>query len=402
MKESLKTLLSRGSLAPASGVGAQVPGSSQAEAIFAARRRHSRWRIVAFLLLVVIPSSFAVVFYGLLAAPRYASETRIVVRSASTVRMTGLDLLFRTIGFSKAVDDAYVVRDYLLSRDILRDLDAAGVSVRQIFMRSQADRLSRHPRLWRQDTQEALYEYFLDRVSVTEDDAKGILTLRVIAFAADDAHALAQTMVRLAEAMVNRMNGRSQRDATASSEEEVRLARKEIADAQMALTTFRNREALIDPSKSSLAVIETIGQLSTDLSYVRAELAQVQKNSPGSPILPSLQSRIAALEGRIQIEQRKIAGAEGSLSNKIAAYDQLSLRRAIAEQRLTAAIGSLEAAAQEARRQHIYIEQVVAPAWPDASTEPRRIRAIITVLVAGFMLFGVYWIFSVAAEEHAQ
>lgn len=388
--------------APAVGVGTRGAGLSQAEAIFAARRRHSRWRFVAFLLLVALPSSFAIVFYALIAAPRYVSETRIVVRSASTVRMTGLDLLFRTIGFSKAVDDAYVVRDYLLSRDILRDLDAAGLSVRAIFTRPQADRLSRHPRFWRHDSQEALHEYFLDRVSVTEDDAKGILTLRVIAFTADDAHGLARAMVRLAEAMINRMNERSQRDATASAEEEVRLARREIADAQMALTSFRNNEALIDPSRASLSVIETIAQLSTDLSYVRAELAQVQKNSPGSPVIPSLRSRIAALEGRIQIEQRKVAGAEGSLSNKIAAYDQLSLRRAIAEQRLTAAIGSLEAAGQEARRQHIYIEQVVAPAWPDAPMEPRRIRAIITVLVVGLVLFGVYWIFSVAAEEHAQ
>lgn len=402
MSTLVKSLFFRKSSPQVGSGAARSVAVSQAEAIFAARRTHARWRALAFLLLVVIPSTFALVFYAMVAAPRYVSETRIVVRSASTVRMTGLDLLFRTIGFSKAVDDAYVVRDYLLSRDIIRDLDAAGLSVREVFTRAPADRLSRHPRLWRGDTQEALYEYFLDRVSVTEDDAKGILTLRVIAFTAEDAHGMARAMVRLAEGMVNRMNARSQRDATASAEEEVRLARVEITDAQLALTVFRNNESLLDPSKASLAVIETIGQLSTDLTYVRAELAQVQRNSPGSPMIPSLRSRIAALEGRIQIEQGKVAGTQASLSNKIASYEQLNLRRTIAEQRLTAAIGSLEAAAQEARRQHIYIEQVVAPGFPDASMEPRRIRAIITVLVIGLVLFGVYWIFSVAAEEHAQ
>jgi capsular polysaccharide transport system permease protein len=380
---------------------APSPGSAT-EAILHTRQRHERVRRLVFTFLVIVPTLFASAFYALVAGPRYVSETRIVVRSASSVRMTGLDLLFRTIGISKAVDDAYVVRDYLLSRDVIRNLAAQGVSVRDIFMSPVADRLSRHPRIWREDSSESLFDYFLDRVTVTEDEAKGILTLRVTAFAADDAHRMSQAMVNLAEAMVNRMNTRAQRDATANANEELRLARQEIAEAQLALTTFRNNEALLDPSRSSVSILETIAQLSTDLAYASSELAQVLKNSPGSPSIPSLRSRIAALEARIALERDAVAGSSSSLVTKVSTFDRLNLRRKIAEQRLASAIGSLEAARHEARRQHIYIEQVVAPALPDAPTEPRRIRSILTVFVVGFMLFGVYWIVSVAAEEHAQ
>jgi len=382
--------------------GASEPAVSEAEAILRKRQRHWRVRRMVFWLLVVLPTLWACVFYALIAMPRYVTETKIVVRSASTVRMTGLDLLFRTIGLSKAVDDAYVVRDYLLSRDVIRDLAAQGVSARDIFMNPVADRLSRHPRLWREDSLESLHSYFLNRVRVVEDDAKGILTLRVTAFTPEDAQMMSQAMVRLAEAMVNRMNTRAQRDATTNAQQEVGLARQEIADAQMALAFFRNSEALFDPSRSSVSIIETISQLSTDLSFASAELSQVQRSSPNSPAIPSIKSRIAALEARIAIERGAMAGSESSLVNKVASFDQLVLRRTIAEKRLESAIGSLEAARQEALRQHIYIEQVVAPALPDAPTEPRRTRSIITIFVVGFVLFGVYWILSVAAEEHAQ
>ncbi|MFN3890909.1 MAG: capsule biosynthesis protein [Beijerinckiaceae bacterium] len=354
------------------------------------------------MVLVVVPTVSATLFYTFIAAPRFVSESQIIVRSASTVRLSGLDMLFRTIGLSKAVDDAYVVRDYLLSRDVIRDLAAEGVSVRDILSRPAGDRLSRFPRLWREDSQESLYDFYRDRIDVTEDSAKGILTLRVIAFTPEDANRLAETMLRLAESMVNRMNARAQRDATESALEEVRLAQQEIAEAQAALTTFRNAEALLDPSKSSLSVIETIGQLSTDLAYAYAQLSELQKNSPGSPVLPSVRGRIAALEARIKAERGTAAGASDSLASKIAAYDQLNLRRDIAEKRLASAMTSLEAARQEARRQHIYIEQVVRPNLPDESTEPRRIRSILTVLVVGLVLFASFWIISVGVEEHGQ
>ncbi len=384
------------------GLGQSPPPANAVEAMLAARAKHARVRRVVFQLLVVLPTLLACVFYALIAVPRYVSETRIVVRSASSIRMSGLDMLFRTIGLSKAVDDAYVVRDYLLSRDVIRDLAPQGVSVRDIFTSPAADRLSRHPWLWREDSFESLYDYFLDRVKVTEDEAKGILTLSVTAFASVDAHRLAKAMVQLAEDMVNRMNARAQRDATAHALEEVGLARKEITDAQLALTTFRNAEALFDPSVSSVSIYETIGQLSTDLAYASAELAQVQQSSPSNPAIPSLRSRIAALEARIRLERGAVAGNASSLVGKVAVYDQLNLRRTIAEKRLTSAIASLETARQEGRRQHIYIEQVVAPALPDAPTEPRRFRSILAIFVVSFMLYGVYWILSVAVEEHAQ
>ena len=86
----------------------------------------------------------------------------------------------------------------------------------------------------------------------------------------------------------------------------------------------------------------------------------------------------------------------GNISNA------MTLKRDLAEKGLAAAIKSLDVARQDARRQHIYIEPIVASNLPDQATEPRRIRGIFTILILGFSVFAVLWILSVGAREHKQ
>ncbi|GGF80221.1 capsule polysaccharide export protein [Azorhizobium oxalatiphilum] len=357
---------------------------------------------ILFVVLVLAPTIIATLFYGLLAAPRYTSEVKFIVRSVSTQRVTGLDMLFRTFGIAKAVDDANVVQQYLESRDALQGVIDAGVDVKAIFQRPEADWWSSYPYFWRRDTNESLYDYFISHVSVLEDSTKGILELQVITFRPEDSLLLAKTLVTLAEGMVNRMNERAQHDAMGSAQREVSLAMDTTIQAQAALTSFRNKEIIVDPSKSSLSLIETIGSLTTDLSFAQAELKETQTSSPNSPAIPGLRAKIAALEERVRVERSKMAGGDDSLASKIATYEQLALRRDLADKSLTSAMNALDVARQEARRQHIYVEEVVRPNLPDESTEPRRFRSVMTILVFGFAIFAVIWILTVGYGEHSQ
>lgn len=355
-----------------------------------------------FLILVVVPTVVATLFYSAIASKRYVSEARFVVRSVSAPRVSGLDMLFRTFGLARTVDDANLIQKYLLSRDIITALTNEGVDLRQIFTRPEGDLPSRYPRFWRKDTNEALHDYFMDRVSVVDEQSKGILLLRVVTFRPEDSQLLARKMLGLAEAMVNRMNDRAQRDTLNAAMREVSLAEQQVIAAQEALTEYRNLEILVDPSKTSMSIIETIGTLSTDLSYASAQLREMETNSPNNPSLGGLRAKIASLEERIRIERAKMAGGENSLTDKISAYEQLALRRDLADKSLASALTSTEFARQEARRQHIYIEQVTAANLADESTEPQRLRAIASVFVIGFAAFALTWILSVAAGEHSQ
>ncbi len=357
---------------------------------------------ISFIALVLVPTVIATIFYGLLAAPRYVSDVKFIVRSVSTQRATGLDMLFRTFGIAKTVDDANVIQKYLQSRDAMQGVIDSGIDVKAIFQRPEADWWSSYPYVWRRDSNESLFDYFAGHVTVGEDSTKGIIELQVETFRPADSLELSKTLLRLAEGMVNKMNERAQRDAMGAANREVNYAMETVIQAQAALTAFRNKEVIVDPSKSTFSLIETIGNLTTDLSYAIASLKEMQTSSPNNPAIPALRAKIAALEDRVRAERAKMAGGDDSLANKIATYEQLALRRDLADKALASSMNALDTARQEARRQHIYVEEVVAPNLPDESTEPRRLRSILTVLVFGFAIFAVVWIISVGSGEHAQ
>ena len=108
------------------------------------------------------------------------------------------------------------------------------------------------------------------------------------------------------------------------------------------------------------------------------------------------------MQGQIDQERAKLAGGSGSLAPIVSSYERLTLLRDLAEKDVAAAQGNLEAARQEAQRQHLYIQIPISPNLADESTEPERLRAISTVFVTGFAIFAFVWILMVGASEHAH
>lgn len=349
---------------------------------------------------VLLPTLLAGLYYGGVASDRYVSEAEFVVRGANHRRATGFEMLFQSLGLSRAVDDANAVQSYMLSRDALFGL-AARRPLRDWFGPARADLLSRFPRPWGSASDEQLYGYYRDRVSVVQNASKGITTLRVEAFDPGKARIIAADLLDLAEGMVNRMNERAQGDAVRDAEAELEAARGRLLGAEQALTAFRTREALIDPSSSSASALDTVTALSTDLARADAELGGARANTGASPGLPALQSRAAALADRIRQERARIAGDDDALAPRVAAYEGLALDRQLAEKSLATADAALEAARGDARQQSIYIERVVSPQTPDEATEPQRLRTVATVLVLCFALTCVVWILGAGASEHA-
>ena len=368
---------------------------------YLARSRSRAYLVrVLFLVLVVLPTALASFYYGIWASDRYVSEARFIVRGISSPRTSGLDMFFRTFGISRAVDDTNAVQSYMLSRDAVRELEKR-LPIREMFSREGADVLVRFPHFWRGDTFEMLYEYYLERVSVIQDPSKGLTELKAVTFRADDSLQLAQALVVLAEEMVNRMNARAQSDAVRQAQVEADEARQRLIAAHLDLTNFRNRQLVVDPAKNSASVVETITTLSKNLAETLAQLELTRVSTPSNPALPVLQAKSEALRGQIASERTKLGGDSNALATQVSAYERLTLVRDLAEKSLTSAETSLELARQEARRQQVYIEEVVRPNLVDKSTEPRRIRSVAAVFIVCFGIFALIWIVFVGAKEHA-
>ncbi|WP_395651728.1 chain-length determining protein [Brevundimonas sp.] len=361
------------------------------------------WKRVplAFVIVVVVPTVLTVVYYLLIASPRYVSETMFIVRAANASQPSSLGFALEGVGLGTTQSDAFAVHKYVNSRDAFQDVSRQ-FDIAKVLAPAGSDAFSRFPRPWEKRTNEGYFKGFQRFVDIGYDSSTGITTLRVEAFTPREARGMTEALLVGSESLINRMNERAAADAIKEATDARDRARQRLSEAQQQLTGFRNREQFIDPETTATESTRLIGGLLSTVAQLKAERAQVMSEAPSSPQLPIINSRIAAYEGQIARERAKIAGDTGSLAPKLSAYEDLSLNREFADRELTAATAALTNAEAEARRQKLYLDRIVAPSLPDEASEPRRLVSILTVLISTLLAYGLGWFIWAGAREHRQ
>ncbi|WP_147262821.1 hypothetical protein [Roseiarcus fermentans] len=387
--------VSSGEVDPRTDSGARGDGSPLGRVWERARR----WLTVG---VFSAPTILAAIYFGLVASPRYESETEFIVRGiSSSTAAPGLESLMHAFGISRSSDDSNVVMDYLASRQVLSELEAA-LPLRQMYGLKEADALSRFPRPFLGDSFEWLYHYYGDRVSAILDTDTGIVTVTAEAFRPEDAQAITRRLLAQAEALVNAMNARLEAGTVQTAETTVAEARKAVLETHDAVTRFRNAELVVDPAQNAIAQLTTISTLSAQVDQVLAQIAQTNTISPSSPSVAPLRAKADALAAQIASEQRALAGPRSAVADKVSAYERLALLRTLADSGLDAATTALTQARADARRQHVYLEVISAPNLPDESTQPRRIRSVATVFAVSCAAAAIWWLLTVGVREHGQ
>ncbi len=361
-----------------------------------------RWLAQAgalFWLCVAAPTALALVYFGLLASDVYVSESRFVVRSPKKPASSSLGVLLESTGFSNGSDEMRAAQGYILSRDGLRALEADGLA-RRAWHDAGIFWLNRFDPFGLQGSFEELFLYYQDKVAVDYDRETGITTLTVRAFSAPQAQAINRRLLERAEALVNQLNDRGQGDLVRYAEREVSEAQARARAAAGALAAFRNRAGVIDPEKQATVQLQMISKLQDELIGARMQLLQLSAAAGENPQIPLLKVRIAGLQRAIAEQMGAVAGSDRSLSATTAQYQRLQLEREFADRQLAAAMVALQDARNDARRQRAYVERIAQPSQPDVAMEPRRIRGIISVLVAGLVAWGVLSMLLAGVREH--
>jgi capsular polysaccharide transport system permease protein len=352
-----------------------------------------------FLLTVALPTTLAVVYFGLMASDIYISESRFVVRSPDRQVASGLGALLKGAGFSRAQDDSYTVHDYILSRDALKEInDKLGVG--KAFSSSNVDLFSRFGGLDFDTSFEALYRYYQKKVDMQQDTASSISTLTVHAYSAQDAFNINQKLLELSEALVNRLNERGRQDLIRSAAAEVLEAETKSKTAALALSSYRNAKGVVDPERQATVQLQQVAKLQDELIATKTQLAQLRAFTPQNPQIQSLQLRAQTLQAEMDTETTKVAGGERSLSGKAAEFQRLALEREFADKQLGSALVSLEQARNEAQRKQVYLERIAQPSVPDIAMEPRRLRAIFSTFVLGLAAWGILTMLLAGVREH--
>ncbi|WP_229380823.1 MULTISPECIES: capsule biosynthesis protein [unclassified Sphingobium] len=289
---------------------------------------------------------------------------------------------------------------YVRSRDALRQLEKS-VHIREKFSTPEADFLSRFPLPFSDNSFESLFKYYTKMVDPRMDSETGTATIKVEAFTPQDAYIINRELLDLSEALVNRLNARAQSKGIAEAQAQVALATQRAKAARVALTQYRNSQAVIDPGKQAVGVLEISNTMVAERSALQAQLDLMQRVTPNNPSIPALRNRISAISVQIAGQDSRVVGNGNGIASKMGGYENLLVEQEFATQSLNAANAALVQARSEAQRQQFYLERVVNPNLPDTPLLPKRLIKIITVAAAALSLYFILWMFTVGVLEHA-
>ncbi|SUB32546.1 protein HexC [[Pasteurella] mairii] len=352
-----------------------------------------------FLITVVIPTALSVLYFGLIASDVYISESSFVVRSPKNqTALTGFGALLQGSGFSRSQDDAYTVQEYMRSRTALTQLQTE-LPVKE-FYEAKGDIISRFNGFGFNNSEEAFFRYFKDRLTIDLDVVSGISTLRVQAFDAIEGQQINQKLLSLGEALINRLNDRARKDTLSYAMQAVNEAEKNVNDTADALRQYRVKNKIFDLPAQSGVQLTLISSLKSELIRVETQLAQLISITPDNPQVAALEMRQKNLKKEIAQQSKSLSGNNDSIATQSAEYQRLVLNNELAQHQLAAAMTSLQNARGEADRQQLYLEVINQPSRPDWALEPYRLYNILATCIIGLMLYGVLGLLIASIREH--
>src|SRR5258707_14865294 len=128
------------------------------------------------------------------------------------------------------------------------------------------------------------------------------------------------------EQLITEVTDGARRDALEPARREVDRAEQRISQIQTELTAYRVKQKMLDPKSASSGVLELIGQMNAAQASARAQLGELLNNSPNSPQIPLVKTRIASLDKLIAQERAKLSGATDSAVSTLTEDERLNMQ----------------------------------------------------------------------------
>ncbi|AXQ96028.1 sugar transporter (plasmid) [Cereibacter azotoformans] len=355
-----------------------------------ARLRH-HGILASFLGLVAAPTLAASLYLFAVAEDQYASAVGFSVRSedmSSALSMLGGGLASLGLGSSGSASDSDILYQFIQSQELVQRVDQK-LDLRRIYSRPAFDPVF----AFNPDGQiEDLVKYWRRMVRISYDSNTGLIELRVHAFAPRDAQAVAAAILDESTRMINDLSAIARSDATRYALEELEKAVNRLRDQRVAMTEFRSRTQIVDPSADIQAQMGLLNTLQQQLAEASIDINLLrQTTQPNDPRIAQNERRIAVIEELIQREREKFgmggtgSGSEASTySTLIAEYERLSVDLEFAQNAYVAALTNHDAAIAEAQRMNRYLATYVSPTLAQQSLYPQR--GLLALMTGGLTL----------------
>ncbi|SAH91847.1 MPA2 protein component of an ABC-type polysaccharide export system [Bordetella ansorpii] len=357
------------------------------EAALRARRRR-RW-MSAFI--VVAPVVCALVYAMNIATPRYEAESRFFVQSGSNQQAGGVGAasLLTTGnggGMLGGFVDGWAVKDFLMSRDSMRQLDQK-VGLRQYLVNPGLDPANH---LSTDASEDALYRAYQSSVQVSFNALEQIDVLRVSAFSSEDAELLSKALINLAEDFVSRLNEKGVADKLKVSQDSLTRAERKAMEARDALTQWRTTHGNIDPTATVSMLLNLSSTLESELNSAQINYDKIRAlGNPNHPMLQPARLQITALKKRLAEVRQRLSGQGNTEAKLLKSYEALRNAQAFADSNLTLAQQSYQQALADTLRLQRYLSIIAQPVPTDTPSSPRMMILLLEALALGFALLFV-------------
>lgn len=356
------------------------------------RRRTVRVAVTAILL--------AAFYWGGWASDRYVSESHVVIQRTDLSSGQSMDFSSMLAGVAGGnLGDQMLLRDYLLSVDMLQKLDAR-LDLRGHYSDTRYDLVSR---MWGRDRPLELFHiYYLSRVSIELDEQAGVLVIKAQGYTPEMAHAIATALVTEGESAMNLLAHRLAQEQVTFLEQQVAQRGEEAQRARQALLLFQTENGLVSPLASIESQTATINRLEAQLTDLKTNRnARLGYLSPEAPGIVELDLQIRAVQRQIAQEQNRLTSAGGKPLNRVVEeYQRLQLAADFALDTYKTALTGLEQGRVEATRTLKKVSILSVPSLPQYPMEPRRIYNLVVFILMTLVLAGIIHLLAAIIRDH--
>jgi capsular polysaccharide transport system permease protein len=379
---------------PLARLSARIVAWAQNFLVPAALRR----RLFAATLLLNL---LAGIYWGVIASDRYVSEAHVIVQRTDMAAGASSDFagLLSGLGGGSNHADQMLLRDYLLSPEVLRKLDAR-LKLRQHFSDDRYDALSRMSA--GDESIEKFLSYYRKRVSVNLDDYSGVLVVRAQAFEPVMAQAIVQVMLEEGERHLNELGHQLAREQVKFLEQQVADTSARALAARQEVIRYQNEKGLVSPQSE----IETRAGIAASLLARQAELntrraAMLAYLMPDSPRIQELDAQISALERQINTEKGNLAAPGGNTLNAtVEEYQRLTMAAEFAGALHKTTLTALERGRVEAMRLLKKVSVTQSASLPEYPLQPRRGYNFIVFLIVSMLVSGILHLIAAIIRDH--
>lgn len=352
--------------------------------------------------MAAIASLFAILYWGLWASDRYVSEAHVVIQRTDLSGGQSMDFgsLFAGVSGGNR-SDQMLMRDYLLSVDMLQKLDAR-LDLRGHYSDSRWDIFSR---MWGRDRPlELFHNHYLSRVRIDYDEMAGVLVIKTQGYTPEIAQAIATALVEEGERHMNFLAHRLAQEQVTFLEQQVSQRADDSLRARQALLQFQSDKGLVSPQGTVENLAASINQMEarvTELKTTRS--ARLGYLSPDAPGIIELNLQIKAVEKQIAREKARLTSSgDKPLNEVVEEFQRLQLAAEFSQETYRTALNALEQGRVEATRTLKKVSILSSPTLPQYPLEPRRLYNIVVFILVALMLAGVIHLLAAIIRDHKE